>query len=340
VKRLALFAVLVACGGKKGDKPPPATKDALAVAADAFVLPPAPPLPEIPRGLPKRDVDPSITPEAVALGELLFWDTRLSLTNTLACSSCHVAAQGFAGEKQQQNSAGKLNLRRAPALVNLAWEKSLGWDGRYASLRDLLAAHLRGQLGDDLAAAVTRITDVPGYRAYFTRMGGPPSADAAMTALSAYVLTRYAGDAPWDRVEGTPNVPRDLKSGYTLFTGKAQCSVCHTPPLYTDHAYHRLGVIKTADEGRGKIDPAQAGAFRTPTLRGALLRRTFFHDGSVATLDDAVDWHLAGGTGQGADPSIVDLKKVTLTPQERADLGAFVDALSDTLEPTHTPQLP
>lgn len=343
MKQLALLAVLAACPGKKsGDKPqPPAPKDAVAVvAADAFVLPPAPPLPEIPQGLPKHDIDAAITPEAVALGELLFWDTRLSFTNTLACASCHIPTQGFAGEKQQANSGGKLNLRRAPALVNLAWAKELGWDGRFASMAELLAAHVRGQLGDDLSAAVTRISDVPGYRAYFTRMGGPPSAEAAMNALSAYVLTRYAGNSPWDRVEGTANVPRDLKAGYQLFTGKAQCSVCHTPPLYTDHGYHRVGLVKTPDEGRGKVDPAKQGAFKTPTLRGAVLRRTFFHDASVESLDGAVDWHLAGGTGQGADPSIVDLKKVTLTPQERADLGAFVDALSDTMAPTHTPQPP
>lgn len=340
MKHVALVLVIAACSGKKsGNKAQPA-KDAIAGAADAFVLPPAPPVPEVPRGLPERDLDPAITPDAVALGELLFWDTRLSFTNKLSCASCHVPAQGFAGENQQQSSAGKLNLRRAPALVNLAWEKEFGWDGRYASVAELLAAHVRGQLGDDLATAVTRIDDVPGYRGYFTRMGGVPSADLATAALAAYVLTRYAGDSPWDRVEGTANVPRDLKAGYLVFTGKAQCSVCHTPPLYTDHAYHRLGVIKTADEGRGKVDTAQNGAFKTPTLRGAVVRRTFFHDGSVETLDQAVDWHLAGGVGQGADPSIVDLKKVTLTPQERADLGAFVDALSDTMAPTHTPQLP
>jgi len=104
--------------------------------------------------------------------------------------------------------------------------------------------------------------------------------------------------------------------------------VCHAPPLYTDLGYHRLGLIAVADEGRGRVDPSLRGAFATPTLRGAAARASFFHDGSAHSLDEAIDWHLAGGLGQGADPSIVDVKKIALAPDERAQLGAFVRALT------------
>jgi cytochrome c peroxidase len=353
VKRFVLLFVLAACPAKKsGDTPSNPQKKDAGIAGDAAVtvLAPAPPLPAVPAGLPPlpethATIDGSrvITPEAVALGELLFWDTRLSNTNRMACATCHVPDQGFAGDAQAPTAAGKPNLRRAPTLVNLAWQKEYGWDGRYASLAEHLAAHMRGQLGDDLVAAVARITDVPGYRAQFARLGGgdaAPSADAAMTALTAYVLTRYAGGAPFDRVGRAPNVPPEMKAGFALFTGKAQCSVCHTPPLYTDGQYHRVGLIKTADEGRGRVDPSKQGAFKTPTLRGAAARRAFFHDASIATLDEAIDWHLAGGVGHGADPSIVDLEKVTLTPAERAQLGAFVRALTDAMAANPKPLLP
>ena len=340
MKRALLVCLLCACPGKKNGKPqPPATHDD-ATVADGFAIVPAPPVPAVPKGLPPAPENASITPEAVALGELLFWDTRLSLTNSIACADCHEPGKGFSGQPLSQNSGGKPNLRRASALVNLAWQKEFGWDGRYSSLAEQLAAHLRGQMGDDLATAVTRITDVPGYRAYFTRMGGAPSADAAMTALTAYVLTRYSGDSPWDRVENTAAISAELKAGYQLFTSKAQCAVCHTPPLYTDSAYHRLGLIKTPDEGRGRVDATKQGAFKTPTLRGAVLREAFFHDGSTKSLDEAIDWHLAGGTGHGADPSIVDVKKITLSPKERAQLGTFVNALTDSMAPAMKPQLP
>lgn len=339
MKRFLVLAVLAACPSKK---PPPAPKkDAgIAVGDAAIALPPAPPVPEVPNGLPALpEASVAITPEAVALGELLFWDPRLSATNSLSCAGCHAPEEGFAGGLAS-TSAGKPNLRAAPPLVNLAWQQAFGWDGRHASLTEQLAAHVRGQLGDDLAAAVARIREVPGYRAQFARLGGAPSADVAMTALAAYVLTRYEADAPFDRMERTPDVPADVKAGYVVFTGKAQCAVCHTPPLFTDQQYHRLGLIKTPDEGRGRIDPAKQGAFKTPTLRGATVRRSFFHDGSQTSLDGAIDYHLAGGIGQGADPSIVDIKPVKLTAAERAQLVAFVRTLTHAMTPNQKPQLP
>jgi cytochrome c peroxidase len=327
---------MIGCGSKTKPVEPNAKDDAgrLLPVDDAgpVVLPAAPPVPAVPAGLPSPPEQTAITADAVALGELLFWDSRLSINNKVSCASCHDPTHGYAGAKRQDTAAGKPNLRRAPTLVNLAWDKELGWDGRYPVIGEQLASHARGQLGDDLATAVARITEVPGYRAHFTRMGGAPSADLATQALAAYVLTRYAGDAPWDRVERSPDAPADIKAGYALFNNKAQCSVCHTPPLYTDLRYHRIGLIGSADEGRGRVDPAQKGAFKTPTLRGAAAREGFFHDASAQSLDAAIDWHLAGGTGQGADKSIVDpaLKKITLTPQERDQLGAFTRALTDT----------
>lgn len=331
-----------AADGSAGSAAPAAVAD----APEEPALPPAPPLPDVPAGLPAAPANPAITPEAVALGELLFWDTRLSTTNRTACATCHDPAHGFAGAARQDTAAGKPNLRRAPTLVNLAWQKELGWDGRYAQLAEQLPAHIRGQLGGDLADAVARIdavargNDVPGYRPHFARAGAAAPGDAALAALAAYVLTRYEGGAPWDRLERAADVPAELKAGYLLFTGRAQCGVCHTPPLYTDLRYHRLGLIRSPDDGRGLVDPAQKGAFKTPTLRGAAAREGFFHDGSAATLDQAIDWHLGGGTGQGADRSIVDpaIRKTALSAEERAQLGAFVRALTDPAAPA--PQRP
>lgn len=336
--------LLVGCPKKNDKRSPvdPASKDdagKVASADDAsLTLAPAPPLPAVPAGLPPlpdRPLAPiKLSPEAVALGELLFFDPRLSATAKLSCASCHDPAAGFAGARPQDTATGKPNLRRAPTLVNLAWHTEYGWDGRYPSLAEHLQAHVRGQLGDELATITARLAEVPGYRAHYARLGGA-EASTTLDALASYSLTRYAGAAPWDRLERSPDVPADVKAGYVLFSGKAQCAVCHSPPLYTDHGYHRLGLVATPDEGRGRIDPAHKGAFKTPTVRGAGLRTGFFHDGSAPTLDAAIDWHLAGGLGQGADPSIIDpaLDVIRLTPQERTQLGAFVRALTDPAAP-------
>jgi cytochrome c peroxidase len=331
-RSLVLLVALAACP-RKGNTIEPAQKkdggshllpawDGSAASADP---PPAPPLPEVPPGLPAMEQPAFVTREAVALGELLFREPQLASDGKTACATCHDPAHGFSGGKTT-TAAGEPNLRRASALVNLAWKKEFGWDGRYGSLVDQLRAHVRGQQGE-LTVALARLEPL---RAQFERLGGA-TAEAAIGALAAYVATRYEGDAPWDRVErNRRGSEADLAAGYQLFTGKAQCAVCHPPPLYTDLGYHRLGLIASHDDGRGRVDPARAGAFATPTLRGAAARIAFFHDGSALSLDAAIDWHLAGGTGQGADPSIIDpaLKKITLSKSEREQLGAFVRALT------------
>ena len=298
--------------------------------AGMAVLPPAPPVPKPPAGLPSLPDSPAlavVTPDTVALGELLFHDARLGSDGKTSCATCHDPAHGYAG-KDDTTAAGKPNLRRTPALVNLAWTKDFGWDGRYHSLDEHLAAHVRGQLGDDLEPALRRVADLPLYKAHLARVGGAPT-DAALHALEAFVLTRYDGDSPWDRLEPTmrmpkPGAPGDpIVAGYVVFTSKGQCAVCHTPPLYTDSGYHKTFVGAFADEGRGKVDPAQAGAFRTPTLRGAANRVAFFHSGAKTTLDEVVDYYLADHAG--LDPA---LKKVALSPAERTSLLAFLRALS------------
>jgi cytochrome c peroxidase len=280
-----------------------------------------------------------VTPEQVALGELLFFDGRIAADGRTACATCHDPDADWSGTAHQSTAAGKPNLRRALALSDVAWRsKGLGWDGRYGTLDKHLFQHVRGQLGVDASQAITRIAGLPLYRAHFARAfglapGAAPDGGHLLTALAAFAQTRYSAPGAWSEAEqGTAPAPgkaaTPMARGYLVFTGKAQCSQCHVPPLYTDGGYHRLGLIAQPDDGRGKLDPLEAGKFKTPPLRGAALRKAFFHDGSASTLDAAIDWHLAGGTGQGADRSIVDLPAVTLTPAERADLGAFVRALS------------
>ncbi len=347
-KLLVGLLLLAACKqGKSNDAPPPppgasdggaatvATTDAATrLPTGQVLLPAAQPVPAPPPGLPPLPTDHAPTADEVSLGHLLFFDARLAADGTTACASCHDPHNGFSGdEPHSQTAAGRPNLRRTPALVNLAWHRELGWDGRGADRTSFLDSHAAGQLGHPLEIGLGRLLGSATYRAYFDRAaGGRDRLTTAKAALWAFVSTRYSGAAPWDRYEAgaTDAVSPEVVEGYKLVNGKAQCATCHAPPLYTDLAYHRLGLIASPDEGRGRVEPTQAGAFKTPTLRGAVARRPLFHDGSAATLEDAVAWHLAGGRGQGADPSVVDraLPEIPLTPEEKAALNAFVRALS------------
>jgi cytochrome c peroxidase len=352
---LALALALAGCGSKKtsGKKGPSGSGSAGSGSATAPpgelpALAPAQALPAPAAGMPPLPADaPAISPEQVALGELLFFDPRLSDDGRTACAGCHDPDRDWSGGPHAPAAGGKPNLRRALNLSDVAFRTNLGWDGRYKSAENHINLHVRGQLGADPTAAIARIAANPVYQAHFGRaFGGAPDGGHMITALAAFARTRFSPAVPWDAAEhgtapaaGKASTPE--ARGYQLFTGKAQCAQCHAPPLYTDEKYYRLGLIKEGDDGRGKMDPDRKGAFKTPPLRGAALRPAYFHDGSVVTLEDAIDWHLAGGTGQGADASIVELPKVTLTEAERGDLIAFVRALSPAQPPAYAkPQLP
>lgn len=354
MKRLAVLALALAACPKGGDKPKPADPTGSGsgtqpVASlhdadlhDAFALPPAPPLPAVPQSLPALDANPRVTAEAVAFGELLFHDPRLSADGTRACATCHDPARGYSGSMDPA-ADGKPNARRTPSLYNLAWVKNLGWDGRAPNITALLPPHMKGQL-DSLEAASARIAAVPAYALHIARVGGSAS-DAIVQGLEAYALTRYEGDTPWDSLERTeritagsnnPNANNPLVTGYRLFVGKAQCAVCHTPPLYTDNAFHRVVKDAAGDKGRGLVDPAKAGAFRTPTLRGAMTRGAYFHDGSKARIDDVIAYY------QSPDAAALDpaFKKIKLTPDEARFLGMFLNMLTNNRPPYQKPALP
>lgn len=337
---LALAVLLAGCP-KGGDKPKPIEsagrgdahgRSARIDDAGVIALPPAPPLPAVPAGLPAPPGNPRITPEALALGELLFFDSRLSATGARACATCHDPSAGYAGGVTLA-ADGKQNLRRTPALVNLAWAKSLGWDGRYATFAAHLPPHVKGQLGSTLDAVAARIADVPLYQLHLARVGGTRE-DAIVQALEAFVLTRYDGDAPWDRIERTARMKAGSASsdpvvaGYQLFIGKAQCGVCHPPPLYSDYEVHRVA----PDPHR---DPGNAGRFKTPTLRGAAARPAFFHAATAKTLDEAI----ASYTSPPPDADPV-LARIHLSADEVKQLAAFLQALTADRPPPVKPVLP
>ena len=339
IRGILCLAVAVGCSGNNRGKEPkhdPAgsgTGSAAWKPGDPLPVLAAPaPLPAPAPGLPALDGEMP-TPAQVAFGELLFFEPRLATDGKTACATCHDPDHDWSGAGRQPNAGGAPNLRRALAVSNVAWRKDLGWDGRYQRMDGFLMVHIKGQLGSDPAEIAATLGAIPLYRAHFERaFGAGPDGARMVTALTAFARTRYTAPATWDTLEAAkrrPGQPEpDEVLGYQVFTGRGQCGVCHPPPLYTDGGYHRLGLIKVPDQGRGAMDPGARGAFRTPSLRGAATRASFFHDGSATSLDAAIDWHVAGGTGQGADKSIIDLPSIKLTPAERAQLGAFVRSLT------------
>ena len=138
-------------------------------------------------------------------------------------------------------------------------------------------------------------------------------------------------------------VSASVKRGWEVFQAKG-CAECHAGVLLTDQQFHNVGIgmaAATPDPGRFKVSNVEkdTGAFKTPTLRDVSQSAPYFHDGSVATLEAAVDQMLAGGL----DNPHLDrekLKRQEVTPQERADLLEFLKSLDQPCDGTPPPLPP
>jgi cytochrome c peroxidase len=175
--------------------------------------------------------------------------------------------------------------------------------------------------------------------------GEAASVDNVPKALAAYMRTIVGGHTPWDRYQAgdASAVSPSAKRGAEVFQ-RAGCAECHAGALFTDMQFHNVGIGMEAPEpdlGRFKTsnEEKDKGAFKTPTLRDITDSAPYFHDGSAATLEEAVDLMLGGGK---PNPwlSTDKLKKVVVTPQERADLLEFLRALDERCDLTAPPLPP
>jgi cytochrome c peroxidase len=303
-----------------------------------------PPISRIP-DVPSPPANPS-SPDKVALGKQLFFDRRLSGPGNFSCETCHVREKGWTdGLPLSPRADGSPNTRHSPTLYNMAYLSSWYWDGRAPTLEAQILAAWRVQMAADPAAVAARLAAVPGYRSQFQNVfGGPPSPENIPMALAAYVRTLRSGDSPWDRHEAGDRraVSADAVAGYQLFTGKARCVVCHYPPIYTDSLFHNTGLEHgkpLRDPGRFNVtkEPKDTGAFKTPTLRSVAISGPYFHDGSAATLEEAVRYMASGGKPDPNKDAL--LLPADLTDAEIAQLLAFLRALTSD-EPLVKPSLP
>jgi cytochrome c peroxidase len=282
--------------------------------------------------------DNPMTAEKVALGRQLFFDKRLSGDGSRSCYSCHVCEKGLTdGIAKAIGAYEKALPRHSPTLWNIGYHKEFYWDGRSPSLeKQAIAAWKGGNMGaegkeDEI---VGRINALEGYKKQFqTVFGSEATAENIMKAISAFERTIISGTTAWDRYRaGDESALTDAqKRGWEVFQ-QAKCNNCHDGVLFTDMQYHNVGIgmnQATPDPGRGKVSgkPEDTGAFKTPTLRDVARSAPYFHDGSVATLEEALDLMLGGGiANEHLDRK--NLEKRTITKEQRDDLLAFLRSLN------------
>jgi cytochrome c peroxidase len=280
--------------------------------------------------------DNPLTPEKVALGRELFFDERLSVDGSRSCYSCHVCEKGLTDGLPKAIGAGNKQLpRSSPTLWNIGYQHEFYWDGRSASLeKQALAAWTGANMGAKADDIVKKLNAIEGYRQQFQKVfGGGVTADHVVKAIAAFERTIISGDTAWDRWRAGDGsaISDSAKRGWQVFQD-AKCTNCHDGVLFADQQYHNVGIgmdQKDPDVGRFTVTkkPEDTGAFKTPTLRDISKSAPYFHNGSAATLEQAVDLMLDGGKpNEHLDKK--NLQKRTLNKQRRDDLLALLRSLT------------
>jgi cytochrome c peroxidase len=280
------------------------------------------------------------------LGRMLFFDPILSGSQTHPCASCHVPGLSWGDGRARALGVKTLPLR-TPTILNIAWIPKLGWDGHFRDLEAVAFGPITSPDNMNLPekTLIERLSAIPGYvEAFDAAFGkGEITRRKIELALATYERSIVSGEAPFDRwIKGDETaVPANAKRGFDLFVGKANCVACHSGWAFTDGSFHDIGTAKNNDFGRGRLFPTSVKlryAFKTPTLRDVARRAPYMHDGSIATLEAVVELYDRGGV---ARPSRSEhIAPLRLSKDEKADLIAFLNALSDAPESVSVPALP
>lgn len=320
--------------------------------------------------------DNPMTQEKVALGRRLFYDKRLSLNESFSCATCHQQRFGFTDDKPTAiGSTGQHHLRRASTLTNVGYNTVLTWSNPLQRrLERQMLVPMFGEHPVELGLAghektlLARLQSDPAYARMFAdafpERRDPVSLETVTKAIASFERTLISLDSPYDRYRyggQSHAITASAKRGEALFFGeKLECFHCHGGVNFSDSsadartkivrvAFHNTGLYNIGSDGgyppnnAGAYDvthrAADMGAFKVPTLRNVAVRPPYMHDGSVKSLDDALDHYSAGGRTIASGPyrgvgrlnphKDLVLKGFSLSARDRRDLIAFLNALTD-----------
>lgn len=316
-----------------------------------------------------------MTVEKVELGRHLFYDKRLSANGTQACASCHQQSHAFSeAAAVATGSTGQKHHRGSMALVNVAYAATLTW--AHPGINTIERQVLLPLFGDkpvEMGAAgheqeiLARLRSDADYdklfASAFPRSHERVTFDNIVKALASFVRTLLSFDSPFDRYayygEDAALSESQVRGMNLFMSERLECAHCHAGFNFSqfvthesaaveERAFHITGLypssetyISGADYGLFAVTgvAADKDRFKAPTLRNIERSAPYMHDGSLATLNDVIDFYSAGGRVIAAGPRTGDgrahpgkspfIKGFTLTAQERADLLAFLSSLTD-----------
>ena len=266
-------------------------------------------------------------PAAIALGERLFFDPRLSSGNSLSCASCHVPVKSFA-DGRKLGVGLEEGDRNTPSVLNVRLNRWFGWDG---SNDNLWAQSVRPMLDPrELAVTARHVADFMRndrelrcrYQQAFGVPPAPADDEAVMVdtgkALAAYQETLVSGRTPFDDFrdalargdrQAAARYPQNAQRGLRIFIGKGSCNLCHFGPNFTNGEFHEIGIpvlrkLGSVDWGRYQgIKMLQASRFN--------LEGPYSDDASRSTATSSR--HVALGPQNYEQFRIPSLRNIALT---------------------------
>ncbi len=288
----------------------------------------------------------AVTRDKIELGEMLFFDPRLSASQIISCNSCHnLAAGGVDAGPTSIGHGWQKGPRRAPTVLNAVFNIAQFWDGRAADLKAQAKGPVQASAEMNATPALVEKTlaSMPAYvdrfKKAFPEDASPVTFDNITKAIEAFEATLITPASRFDQfLEGNAGaLTAEEKKGLSLFMDKG-CSSCHNGINVGGEAYFPFGVVEKPgaeilpanDKGRFAVTKTASDeyVFRAAPLRNVALRAPYFHSGQVWNLKQAVGIMGASQLGQ------------TLTDQEEDAIVAFLQTLTGEQPKVELPILP
>ena len=280
----------------------------------------------------------SLTPEKVELGNMLFFEPRISSSGVISCATCPTPALGCADRiPRATGHDGQIGERNTPTVLNSGFLGSQFWDGREPDLEGQAVGPIEAdvEMAMDLDQALERLKGFEVYQQKFAAAYpddvDPISADTLAHALASFQRTLNTPNSPFDRyLRGDIDaLNQQQKDGMVAFVDNG-CIACHRGPALTDSQFHRIQVPGSTDVGRFDVtgEESDRHRFRTPTLRNVAVTYPYMNNGATETLEEAVA--IMGKEMLGRD----------FEEQTIADITAFLHSLTGEQPDYEVPALP
>jgi len=263
------------------------------------------------------------------LGEKLFNETRLSKNNTISCATCHILEEG--GDDNLAVSIGINNqegTRNSPTVLNARFNSNQFWDGRAKDLKDQAKGPIHNpiEMGSNFQEVISKLNKDKNYKLQFNALYSDGiTGDNITDAIAEFEKTLITPNSRFDKyLNGVQDaLSKEEIEGYQLFK-EYGCISCHNGINIGGNLMQKIGVIedfKTKDFGRYNVTKRNEDKFyfKVPSLRNIYLTSPYFHDGTIETLNEAVDkmaYYQVGYTLKEEETNKIILFLKTLTGEK------------------------